>query len=155
MPPSKQRRASTAPAKRSKAAATIDYAALARFRYQLRSFLGFSEEAAQAAGLTPQQHQALLAIKGFSGTEPTTVGDIARYLLIRHHTAVELVNRMTKLGLLMRAVDAADGRRVLVTLTAQGERKLQALSKIHLEELTTAGPALGKILRHFRQSQKK
>ena len=155
MPQPKQRRAPAATATRSKASATVDYAALARFRYQLRSFLAFSEEAAQQAGLTPQQHQALLAIKGFSGTEPTTVGDIARYLLIRHHTAVELVNRMVKLGLLTRAVDAADGRRVLVTLTAQGERKLQALSTIHLEELTTAGPALGKILRHFRQSQKR
>jgi len=155
MPQSKQRRAPAATAKRSAAAATVDYPALARFRHQLRSFLAFSEQAAQQAGLTPQQHQALLAIKGFSGEEPTTVGDLGRYLLIRHHTAVELVNRMTKLGLLTRAVDAADGRRVLVTLTAQGERKLQALSKIHLEELTTAGPALGKILRHFRQSQKR
>ena len=155
MPQPKQRRAPAATATRSKASATVDYAALARFRYQLRSFLAFSEEAAQQAGLTPQQHQALLAIKGFSGPEPTTVGAIARYLLIRHHTAVELVNRMVKLGLLTRAVDAADGRRVLVTLTAQGERKLQALSTIHLEELTTAGPALGKILRHFRQSQKR
>ncbi|WP_375777582.1 MarR family winged helix-turn-helix transcriptional regulator [Bradyrhizobium sp. ma5] len=155
MPQAKQRSTAAGATKRKAAGATVDYAALARFRYQLRSFLAFSEEAAQQAGLTPQQHQALLAIKGFSGTEPTTVGDLARYLLIRHHTAVELVNRMTKLGLLTRAVDAADGRRVLVTLTAQGERKLQALSKIHLEELTTAGPALGKILRHFRQSQKK
>ena len=133
----------------------VDYAALARFRYQLRTFLAFSEEAAQKAGLTPQQHQVLLAIKGFSGAEPTSVGDLARFLLIRHHTAVELVNRMTKIGLLVRAVDAADGRRVLVTLTAQGERKLQALSKIHLEELSAVGPALGKILRHVRQSQKR
>ncbi|WP_298378323.1 helix-turn-helix domain-containing protein [uncultured Bradyrhizobium sp.] len=155
MPQAKQRQTSVGATKRKAAGATVDYAALARFRYQLRSFLAFSEEAAQQAGLTPQQHQALLAIKGFSGMEPTTVGDLARYLLIRHHTAVELVNRMTKLGLLTRAVDAADGRRVLVTLTAQGERKLQTLSKIHLEELTTAGPALGKILRHFRQSQKR
>ena len=71
-------------------AGEADYAALAQFRYQLRTFLAFSEAAAQRAGLTPQQHQALLAIKGFSGREAASVGDIARFLLVRHHTAVEL-----------------------------------------------------------------
>jgi DNA-binding MarR family transcriptional regulator len=104
---------------------------------------------------TPQQHQALLAAKGFSGSEPTTVGDLAHFLLIRHHTAVELVNRMTRLGLLTRTVDAADRRRVLVSLSARGERKLRALSKIHLEELRSVGPALGKILRLLRQTQRR
>lgn len=129
----------------------VDYPALARFRYQLRLFLAFSETAARKAGLTAQQHQALLAIKGFSGPAPASVGDLARFLLIRHHTAVELVNRMAKLGLLGRVVDADDGRRVLVRLTRKGEQKLQMLSRIHLEELRSVSPALGKMLRSLRR----
>lgn len=132
----------------------VDYQALARFRYELRLFLAYREAGAQKAGLTPQQHQALLGIKGFSGPGPASIGDIARFLLIRHHTAVELVNRMTKLGLLSRAVDAEDGRRVLVQLTAKGERKLQALSRTHIEELQSVNRALGKFLRSVRQPPK-
>src|SRR5262245_25310354 len=131
---------------------TVDYQALARFRFQLRLFLAFSETAARKEGLTPQQHQALLAIKGFSSPAPVSVGDLARFLLIKHHTAVELVNRMTKLGLLSRAVDAEDGRRVLVQLTKKGEQKLQALSRIHIKELRSVSPALGKILHSLQQS---
>ena len=130
----------------------VDYEALARFRHQLRLFLAFSEMAAQKAGLTPQQHQALLAIKGFSSPAPASVGDLARFLLIKHHTAVELVNRMAKLGLLSRVVDAEDGRRVLVQLTKKGEQKLQALSRIHIEELRSISPALGKILSSLRHA---
>lgn len=138
--------------RRPRSKTPVDYQALARFRYQLRLFLAFSETAAQKAGLTPQQHQALLAIKGFAGPAPASVGDLARFLLIRHHTAVELVNRMAKLGLLSRVVDDDDGRRVLVQLTKKGEQKLQALSRIHIEELRSVSPALGKILRSLRQS---
>lgn len=127
-----------------------DYEALAQFRYQVRTFLAFSEAAAQQAGLTPQQHQALLAIKGFAGPEAASVGDIARFLLIRHHTAVELMDRMAKLKLVTRVADPEDARRVRLKLTARGERKLQALSRIHLDELRTASPALSRILRSFR-----
>jgi DNA-binding MarR family transcriptional regulator len=127
-----------------------DYAALAQFRYQLRTFLAFSETAAQQAGLTPQQHQALLAIKGFAGPDAASVGDVARFLLIRHHTAVELMDRMAKLRLVARVADPEDARRVRLKLTARGEQKLQALSRIHLDELRAASPALGKILRSFR-----
>jgi DNA-binding MarR family transcriptional regulator len=140
------------PTKRD-AAPAVDYGTLAEFRHQLRKFLAFSEAAAQKAGLTPQQHQALLAIKGFSSPEPISVGDLARFLLIRHHTAVELMDRMTKLGLLSRIVDAGDGRRVLVKLTRKGEQKLRTLSKIHFEELRSASPALTKILRSFQRSR--
>ena len=96
--PRNQTASPTSPARRRAAPASVDYEALARFRYQLRLFLAFSEAAARRAGLTPQQHQALLAIKGFAGPAPASVGDLARFLLIRHHTAVELVNRMAKLG---------------------------------------------------------
>ncbi|OAF17281.1 MarR family winged helix-turn-helix transcriptional regulator [Bradyrhizobium neotropicale] len=143
------RAASVRPSK-SGAMRESDYAALAQFRYQLRTFLAFSEAAAQRAGLTPQQHQALLAIKGFGGREAASVGDVARFLLIRHHTAVELMNRMVKLKLIVREADPQDARRVLVKLTAKGEQKLRSLSRIHLDELGAATPALSKILRSFR-----
>ena len=126
------------------------YAALAQFRLQVRTFLAFSEAAAQRAGLTPQQHQALLAIKGFGGPEAASIGDVARFLLIRHHTAVELIDRMAKLGLIKRVADPQDARRVLVKLTPKGEQKLRALSRVHLEELRAASPALSRILRTFR-----
>jgi DNA-binding MarR family transcriptional regulator len=130
---------------RDRISRAVDYGALAQFRYQLRKFLAFSEAAAEKAGLTPQQHQALLAIKGFSTSQPVSVGDLAGFLLIRHHTAVELVDRMTKLGLLSRMVDDDDGRRILVKLTRKGEQKLRMLSKSHFEELRSASPALTKI----------
>ena len=118
-----------------------------------RKFLAFSEAAAGRAGLTPQQYQALLAVKGFSSSEPVSVGDLARYLLVRHHSAVELLDRMAKLGLLSRTVDGDDGRRVLLLLTAKGEQKLRTLAKIHFEELRSASPALSGILKAFRLSQ--
>ncbi|APG06910.1 MarR family transcriptional regulator [Bradyrhizobium japonicum] len=143
------RPASAAPSKGG-AMREADYAALAQFRYQLRTFLAFSEAAAQSAGLTPQQHQALLAIKGLAAPDGASVGDIARFLLIRHHTAVELVDRMAKLKLIGREADPQDARRVLVRLTPRGEQKLRSLSRIHLDELSAAAPALARILRSFR-----
>jgi DNA-binding MarR family transcriptional regulator len=130
-----------------------DYAALAQFRYQIRSFLTFSEAAAHLQGLTPQQHQALLGIKGFVRPGPATVGDVARFLLIRHHSAGELINRMAKLGLVGRVTDPEDARRVHLRLTRKGEQKLQALSRKNLEELRrAASPALSRLLKSFRQS---
>lgn len=152
-----QRRQSKAPvgkrAARRDGASAVNYGKLAEFRYRVRKFLAFSEAAAQKAGLTPQQHQALLAIKGFSSPEPVSVGDLARFLLVRHHTAVELMDRMTKLGLLSRTIDGNDGRRVLVKLSRKGEQKLRTLSKIHFEELRSASPALTKILKSFERAQ--
>jgi DNA-binding MarR family transcriptional regulator len=156
--PQKLRKASVRAGKKpTKGAAfhAVDYEALAQFRYQLRKFLSFSEAAAHKAGLTPQQHQALLAIKGFSRAEPVSVGDLAEFLLVRHHTAVELVDRMAKLGLLGRIVDDDDSRRIFVKLTRKGEQKLQTLSKIHFEELQAASPSLTRILRSFRRSQRR
>src|SRR6476660_5720905 len=100
---------------------TVDYATLAKFRYELRKFQAFSKAAAHKAGLTPQQHQALLIIRGFSSRDPVSVGDLAEFLLIRHHTAVGLVDLMSKLGLLSRIADQADARRALVKLTKEGE----------------------------------
>jgi DNA-binding MarR family transcriptional regulator len=156
---SKRQKQSKAPVrvgrKRSKSHAfhSVDYEMLAQFRYQLRQFLSFSEAAANKSGLTPQQHQALLAIKGFSGAEPISVGELAQFLLVRHHTAVELVDRITNLGLLKRIVDDNDSRRILVKLTRKGEQRLRTLSKIHFEELQSASPVLTKILRSFQRSQ--
>jgi DNA-binding MarR family transcriptional regulator len=137
----------------SHAVDAVDYQALAQFRFQLRKFLSFSEAAAHQAGLTPQQHQALLAIKGFSGAKPVSVGDLAEFLLVRHHTAVELVDRITRLGLLRRIADHSDSRRMFLKLTKKGEQKLRALSKMHFEELQSISPELARILRSFRRSQ--
>ena len=130
----------------------VNYAALARFRYELRKFQAFSKAAAKSAGLTPQQHQALLAIRGFSDKGPLSVGDLAEFLLIQPHTAVELVDRMTRLELLVRVVDGSDGRRVLVKLTQEGERRLQKLSQTNLKELRAIGPTLTRMLETFRNS---
>src|ERR1700754_3337747 len=150
---SKQRRQRTALLTSSRAGQTVrskaevvDYEALANFRFELRKFLAFSETAATKAGLTPQQHQALLTIKGFSSQMPISIGELAKLLFIKHHTAVELVDRMTKLGLLSRVVDDSDGRRALVKLTREGEQRLRKLSRIHSEELGAVGPTLTKIL---------
>ncbi|WP_082905638.1 MarR family winged helix-turn-helix transcriptional regulator [Bradyrhizobium centrolobii] len=130
-----------------------DYAALAQFRYQIRSFLAFSEAAARRQGLTPQQHQALLGIKGFVHPQHATVGDIARFLLIRHHSAVELLNRMAKLGLISKFADPEDARRVHLKLTGKGEQKLRALSRKNIEELRrAASPALSRLFKSFRHS---
>ena len=130
----------------------VDYQALAQFRYRLRKFLSFSEAAAQKAGLTPQQHQALLAIKGFSRSKPISVGGLADFLLIRHHTAVELVDRMTRLELISREVDDSDARRVLIKLTREGEKRLQKLSEIHSKELQAIGPTLTRMLKPFQRA---
>jgi len=143
--------------KRTKARAShaVDYEALAQFRHQLRKFLSLREAAARKSGLTPQQHQALLAIKGFSRAAPVSVGELADLLLVRHHTAVGMVYRMTKLGLLARIVDDNDSRRILLKPTRRGEQKLRTLSKMHLEELQAASLALTRILRSFRRSQRR
>jgi len=127
----------------------VDYAALAEFRYAIRKFLAFSEDAAAEAGLTSQQHQALLTIKALSNGKGLPVGALAERLLVRQHSAVELVDRLARLGLVQRASDPSDGRRVLVTLTEEGEARLGALSEAHLAELRAIGPALAEILSGF------
>ncbi len=131
-----------------------DYQALAAFRLALRRFAAFSAEAARTAGLTPQQHQALLAIKGAAipppdGTEQLTVGEIAAHLLIRPHSAVELIDRMAELGLVRRTGDAADHRRVLVALAPRAEALLSELSAAHLHELAAIRPLLEGLLRQL------
>lgn len=112
-----------------------EYGRIAEFRYQLRRFLHFSEEAAKAAGLTPRQHQALLAIRGFPDGRDPTIGELAERLQIRHHSAVELVNRMVSAGLVDRKESDIDRRQVLVGLTAAGRSRLEKLTLTHRDEL--------------------
>jgi DNA-binding MarR family transcriptional regulator len=119
-----------------------DYRALAEFRSQIRRFLRFSEQAARAAGLEPQQHQLLLLLKAQPEGAPPRVGEVAERLQIQHHSAVELVDRLVRRGLVRRQRGAADRREVLLELTARGENILQELSLHHREELRSAGPAL-------------
>ncbi len=123
-----------------------EYETLAAFRYALRSFLKFSEEAAARVGLTPQQHQALLAVKGFPGRDYVTNGELAEQLQLKHHSAVGLVNRLEAQGLLAREKRHSDKRKVYVTLTPRGTRLLERLSTAHQDELRQIAAQLGSIL---------
>jgi DNA-binding MarR family transcriptional regulator len=131
---------------RRRARRQIDYTALADFRYEIRRFLNFSEIVARAAGIEPQQHQALLAIKGRPHGFKTTVGVLAERLLIRHHSAVELSRRLETNGWIRRSRDGADRRVVWLHLTPRGEKLLASLSLSHRNELRTAEPRLIKAL---------
>lgn len=119
-----------------------DYELLAEFRYTLRKFLGFSEVAASEHGLTPHQYQALLAIQGHPGRTRVSIGELAERMQVAHHSAVGLVNRMEKLGLVRRAVAKEDRRRVEVGLTPKGLRILEKLYRVHRDELRAVGPRL-------------
>jgi DNA-binding MarR family transcriptional regulator len=119
-----------------------DYATLLGFRTELRRFLHWSEEQARASDLTPAQHQLMLAVKGHPDPIGPTIGDVAGYLALRHHSAVELVGRAEKAGLVERQRDSADHRVVHLRLTADGEERIQRLSRLHLEELRQLAPLL-------------
>ncbi len=123
-----------------------EYENLAAFRYSLRQFLHFSEEAAQSVGLTPQQHQVLLSIKGFPGRDRITIKELAERMQIRHHSAVGLVDRLVAQGLLEREPSRTDRRQVYVMLSAQGLTLLEQLSSIHKEELRRMLPELQKLI---------
>ncbi|MGH8269444.1 MAG: MarR family winged helix-turn-helix transcriptional regulator, partial [Steroidobacteraceae bacterium] len=111
--------------------AAHDYEILAEFRYLLMRFAAFSEQAAQAAGLAPRQHQALLAIKGYPRGAEATIGDLAQRLGIRHHSTVGLVDRLASRGYLVRREDSHDRRRTFLALTASGEQALAGLAAAH------------------------
>jgi len=131
---------------RARAVRKADYEALAAFRHELRVFLSFSEAAARAAGLTPQQHQGLLVIKGLPGADSVSVGELADLLLIRHNSAVELANRLCAAGLLERTPDPNDRRRVRLSLTPAAEDLLRDLSAAHVQELQRMRPVLRTLL---------
>lgn len=123
-----------------------DYELLAAFRYALRKFVGFSENAAIANGVSPQQYQTLLAIEGFPGRNWVTIGELAEQMRIAHHSAVGMVDRMEGLGLLKRASSEQDRRRVQVSLTRKGHYILEKLYRIHRAELRSVGPQLATLL---------
>ncbi|MGZ4276461.1 MAG: MarR family transcriptional regulator [Solirubrobacteraceae bacterium] len=112
-----------------------DYERLLAFRTELRRFVQWSEQAAREAQLTPALHQLLLAVRGDRSEGGATVGSVAAALLVRHHTAVELAQRAERQGLIERRRDDADHRRVHLSLTAAGARRLDALSAAHLERI--------------------
>ena len=122
-----------------------DFARLADFRHALRRFLHFSEQVAAAENLTPQQHQALLAIRGRErGT--TTVAVLAERLCLKHHTTVELVQRLEKAGLLTKHSSDTDGRAWVLQVSKEGEARLDRLSRSHRAELGQIGPRIMKLL---------
>ncbi len=126
-----------------------DYRTLADFRYALRKFLNFSAEAAQDAGLTPRQHQVLLAIKGFPDRAHVSIGELAERMQLRHHSTVGLVDRLEQRKLVKRAVAPEDRRKVRVTLTARGEQLIGGLSATHKRELLELVPELRRLLRRL------
>jgi DNA-binding MarR family transcriptional regulator len=120
----------------------VDYQQLLAFRIALRRFLHWSEAEAQAHGLTAAQHQLLLAIAGSHDPRGPTVGEVAESLLLKHHSAVGLVDRAAAAKMVKRVPDADDHRLVRIALTALGRKRLEQLSRVHLEELRYLAPAL-------------
>ena len=118
---------------------------LAWFRYNLRKFLRFSEKAARQCGVTPQQHQLMLGVAGYTGRGTATVSELAEFLQERHNSVVGLVERAAQRGLVRKEHDVQDRRFVLVSLTSQGEQILGALTKLHKEEVEAAREALMKV----------
>ena len=128
-----------------------DYEALAAFRYALRKFLSFSRRALKAeAGLTPEQYEALLALKVFTGETGFTVGKLSERLQVKHHTAVSLVNRMEELGLVRRQPSKADRRQVFVEITPAGSRILSKVAVLHRREMRIRSPEMIEALLRLR-----
>ncbi|HXY94854.1 MAG TPA: MarR family winged helix-turn-helix transcriptional regulator [Acidimicrobiia bacterium] len=126
-----------------------DYRALARFRYALRVFQRFSEQAAREAGVTPAQHQLLLAIRGHAGSDPPVIAELAEALQLRHHSVVELIDRADAAGLVRRTPDRHDQRRQRVQLTAAGRDVLERLSLVHRDELRRFRQQMVDVLREL------
>jgi len=124
-----------------------DYRSLAELRYQIRLFMHFSEQAVRDAGLNPGQHQLMLGLKGLPPDLRPSVGELAKRLRLRHHSTVELVNRLASRGYVRRQRGETDRREVLLSLTVKGEKVLNELSLHHMAELRKAGPALINALR--------
>jgi DNA-binding MarR family transcriptional regulator len=133
----------------------VDYARLADLRYQLRRFLGRREEAARSAGVEPQQYAVLLQLKGLEGRRSVTIGALAERLQIRHHSAVELVDRLVERRLVDRRRNGHDGRAVEVALRPAGEAVLRRLALYSTAELTSDGPELVSVLRRLMRQQRR
>lgn len=119
-----------------------EYQHLLELRTGLRRFLHWSETQAQAAGITPAQHQLLLAIRGHSDSRGPTIGDIADYLVVRHHSAVGLTDRAAEAGLVARHPDLENAGTVRLSLTALGSERLETLAELHMQELTRLAPTM-------------
>lgn len=126
-----------------------EYEALADFRYALRQFLHFSEKAAHEAGISPQQHQALLAVVGFPGRDRITVGELAERLQIAHHSAVGLVDRLCLRKLIVRECGIGDARQVFLSVTRDGYQLLESLTATHKEEIKRLGPQVNALLKYL------
>ena len=126
-----------------------DYETLAALRYDIRRFLRFSEEGARAAGLTPRQYQALLAIKGFPQRERVTIGELANQLQVAHHSAVGLVNRLVSQNLVEREYGLEDRRNVYVKLSREGCKLLGKLSEAHRTEIGRISPHIRQLLENI------
>jgi DNA-binding MarR family transcriptional regulator len=120
----------------------LDYPALADLRYQIRRFLRVRETAARGAGVEPQQYLLLLQVKGLEGRQPATIGALAERVQLRHHSVVQLVNRLAARGMVERRRDGSDRREVVVALRPGGERVLARLARYSLDELIGEGPRL-------------
>jgi DNA-binding MarR family transcriptional regulator len=131
---------------------TGDYAELAVFRRTLREFMSFSENAARQAGLTSRHYQAMLMLRARQDGPRVSVDDLARELLIKHNSAVGLVDRLVREGLVSRGRSATDGRRVDLELTSKGRRVLSRLAAVHRVELQRIGPRLRKFFAHMSAS---
>jgi DNA-binding MarR family transcriptional regulator len=124
-----------------------EYQGLAAFRHALRRFLAFSEARAREVGLTPQQHQALLSIKGgYPGRDEISIGELAGHLLLKNHSTVELVDRLVKGGFVSRRAAPDDRRRILLRVTGKGETVLRRISNANLAELAAAAPLMAGFL---------
>jgi DNA-binding MarR family transcriptional regulator len=131
-----------------------DYQALAEFRYQIRKFLRFSEQAVRTAGIEPGQYQVMLAIKGMPEGVRPRIRELANRMHIQHHSAVELINRLESGGYVRRERGQDDRREVLLALTVKGERVLGELALHHHDELRSAAPSLVAALRRLMPADK-
>ena len=131
-----------------------DYQALAEFRFQLRRFFHFSEQAAKKASLEPRQYQLMLAVKGLPKDRRPRIRDLAELLMVEHNSMVELVDRLESSGYVRRSRGDQDRREVLVSLTPKGERILRDLALSHHAELSTLGPALIAALKRVMTTNK-
>jgi len=129
-----------------------EYEMLAAFRFRLRQFLSFSEKAAEEVGLTQQQYQALLAVRAHAGPGLLTISDLAAQMLIKHHSAVGMVNRLEEQGMVRRESLAEDGRKVGIRLTVNGQRVFGRLAASHRGELRRIGSDLSRFMRYFARA---
>ncbi|MEY2584308.1 MAG: hypothetical protein QOD80_334 [Verrucomicrobiota bacterium] len=129
-----------------------DYEALANFRYAMRKFLSFSKQALKAeAHLTPEQYEALLALKVASPDTGFTISDLSERLQVKHHSVVSLVDKLEAVGLVRRRPDALDRRQVFLELTARGSRLLAKVAALHRREMRVRSPEMIKALVRLRK----